>query len=91
MIVHLQISAHIDLEIEQTVLAEESEHVIEERDTCLDRRGAGAIDYEVDGDISFRRLSLQVRAPICSHWAKKIAQQALRYQNGNQGIVKLGK
>ena len=35
MIVHLQVSAHIDLQVEQAVLAEESEHVIEERDTCL--------------------------------------------------------
>ena len=37
MIVHFQISAHIYLQVEQAVLAEESEHVIKERDTCLNR------------------------------------------------------
>ena len=76
MIVHLQISADIDLEIEQAVLAEESEHMIEERDAGLDGGSAGAIDHEVDRDISFRRLSLQVRRADFQSLDKKDSTKA---------------
>ena len=37
---------------------------------------------EIDRDISFRRLSLQVGAPNFSHWTAKIAQQALAAKAG---------
>jgi hypothetical protein len=45
MIIDLEISPHLNLEIEQAMLAEQGEHMIEERDTGLDGGSAGAIDH----------------------------------------------
>jgi hypothetical protein len=55
------------------MFAQESEHVIEERDTCLNRGRPGSIDREIDLDVSLRSLSLQIGAPNFSHWTAKIA------------------
>ena len=46
-----------DLEIEEAVTGEEGEHVVEEGDAGGDFRLTGAVDGEIDGDISFGGLA----------------------------------
>lgn len=54
--VNFDISFRFDFEIESTVLGEEIQHVVEERNACVDLRLAGTIEVESKGNIGLTRF-----------------------------------
>ena len=57
MLIHVEITHRLDIEIEKTVVAKRREHVVVEADASVDAHGAATVEINRDPDVGFQRLA----------------------------------
>jgi hypothetical protein len=60
MLVHIEIAASVDFEIERAVARNQFEHVIEEADSGGDARPSASIQIQLQPDVGFVGLAMNL-------------------------------